>query len=74
MATRRKQSTRTPPSGIKIKPKNRGRLRKTTGTKSGQKVPIATLKKLKRSKNPTTRKRANFALNVRTGKIGGKKR
>ncbi len=61
-------------SGIRINPANRGKLRKTTGTKKGQKVPIAKLKRLKRSKNPTTRKRATFALNVRQGKIGGKRK
>ncbi len=33
--------------------------------KKGQKIPVAKLRKLKRSKNPTTRKRANFALNAR---------
>lgn len=61
-------------SGIRIKKSNQGKLRKSTGTKKGQKVPIAKLKKMKNSPNPTTRKRATFALNVRQGKIGGKKR
>jgi oligoendopeptidase F len=50
---------------IRIKKANRGKLRKSTGTKKGQKIPVKTLQKLKKSKNPTTRKRANFALNAR---------
>lgn len=64
-------------SGIRINPANKGKLRKTAGAKSGRKVPISTLKRLKRSKNPTTRKRATFALNAKTkfrNKGGGKKR
>lgn len=65
MATKRKP--------IRIKPSNKGKLRKSTGTKKGQKVPIKKLERLARSKNKTTKKRAVFALNVRRGKIGGKK-
>lgn len=65
-------STRRKP--IRIKPSNKGKLRKSTGTKKGRKVPIKTLERLARSKNKTTKKRAVFALNVRRGKIGGKKR
>lgn len=61
-------------SGIKIRKANRGKTRKATGTKKGQKVPIKELRRRARSSNPTTKKRAVFALNVRTGKIGGKKR
>ena len=52
-------------SGIRIKKSNRGKLRKSTGTKKGQKIPVSKLRKLKRSKNPKTRKRATFALNAR---------
>jgi oligoendopeptidase F len=52
-------------SGIKIKKSNQGKLRKATGTKKGQKIPVAQLQKMKKSKNPTTRKRATFALNAR---------
>lgn len=52
-------------SGIHIKKSNRGKLRKSTGTKKGQKIPVSKLRKMKRSKNPKTRKRANFALNAR---------
>lgn len=59
---------------IRIKKSNQGKLRKSTRTKKGNKIPVATLKKLKNSKNPTTRKRANFALNARKFKKGGKKK
>lgn len=59
MAKRRK-------GGIKIKAKNRGKLRATAGTKKGKKIPLSTLRRLKKSKNPTTRRRATFALNART--------
>lgn len=52
-------------SGIKIKKANRGKLRAATKTRKGQKIPVSTLRRLKKSKNPTTRKRANFALNAR---------
>lgn len=52
-------------SGIHIKKSNRGKLRKSTGTKKGNKIPVSKLRKLKKSKNPKTRKRANFALNAR---------
>jgi oligoendopeptidase F len=52
-------------SGIKIKASNQGKLRKTTQTKKGQKIPVAKLQKLSHSKNPTTRKRAVFAMNAR---------
>lgn len=52
-------------SGIHIKKSNRGKLRKSTGTKKGKKIPVSKLRKMKRSKNPKTRKRATFALNAR---------
>lgn len=68
MATRRRRS------GINIKQANKGKMRKTAGVKKGQKIPISRLRQLKRSKDPTTRKRATFALNVRQGKIGGGRR
>lgn len=58
--------------GIGIKPSNAGKLRASTGTKQGDTIPIATLQKLKKSKNPTTRKRANFALNARKWNSAGK--
>lgn len=66
MARRKKKSR------IYIKPENRGKLRKSTGTKKGKKIPVSKLRKLKKSKNPTTRKRATFAMNAR--KWGRKKR
>lgn len=66
MARRRRKG------GIKIKKANRGKLRKSTKTKKGKKIPVSKLQKMKRSKNPTTRKRATFALNAR--KWGKKKR
>lgn len=53
---------------IKIKASNQGKLRSQTGTKKGQTIPVATLEKLKKSSNPATRKRANFALNARSWK------
>lgn len=52
-------------SGIHIKKSNRGKLRKSTGTKKGKKIPVSKLRKMKKSKNPKTRKRATFALNAR---------
>jgi len=58
---------------IDIKKANRGKLRKAAGTKKGQKIPVATLKKMKKSKDPKTRKRANFALSARKWKKGRKK-
>jgi oligoendopeptidase F len=61
-------------SGIKIKKKNRGKLRKATGTKKGKKIPVSTLRRLKKSKNPTTRRRATFALNARKFKKGGRRK
>ena len=50
---------------IRIKKSNKGKLRKTTGTKKGEKIPVSQLRKLAKSKNPKTRKRAQFALNAR---------
>jgi oligoendopeptidase F len=67
MATRRR-------SGIHIKKKNRGKLRATTKTKKGQKIPASTLRRLKKSKNPKTRKRATFALNARKWKKTGRRK
>lgn len=62
-------------SGINIKKSNRGKLRKASGTKKGNKIPISKLRKMKKSKNPKTRQRANFALNARTKfKKGGRRK
>ena len=53
-------------SRIYIKPANRGKLRKSvkSRTRKGT-IPVRVLQKLKKSKNPKTRKRATFALNAR---------
>jgi hypothetical protein len=69
MAVKRKRR-----SGIKIKKANRGKLRKTAKAKKGQKIPVSKLRSMKKSKNPKTRQRANFALNARKFKKGGKKK
>lgn len=62
-------------SSIKIKKSRQGKLRKTAGAKKGKKIPVSKLKALKKSKNPKTRKRANFALNARKFKKSrGKKK
>lgn len=60
-------------SGIKIKKSNQGKLRKSSGTKKGKKIPVSKLRKMKKSSNPKTRKRANFALNARKWNKGKKK-
>jgi oligoendopeptidase F len=60
-------------SGIKIKKSKQGSLRKIAGVKKGQKIPVSTLRRLKKSKSAATRKKANFALNARKFKKGGKK-
>lgn len=72
--SRKKTRSSKPPSGIKINPANQGKMRKTAGAKSGQKIPVERLRKLKNSKNPMTRKRANFALNAKTKFGKGKKK
>lgn len=59
---------------IKIKKSNQGKLRRSTRTKKGQKIPVSTLQRLKNSKNPKTRKRATFALNARKWKHTGRKK
>ena len=45
--------------------KNPGSLRKTAGVKKGQKISGKELSKLSKSKNPTTRKRANLAKTLK---------
>ena len=66
MATKRKP--------IRIAKKNQGKMRKTTGAKKGQKVPLSKLRRLAKSKNPTTRKRAVFAINAKTKFGKGRKK
>lgn len=59
---------------IKIKKSNTGKLRKSTGTKKGNRIPVSKLRKMKSSKNPKTRQRATFALNARKFTRRGKKK
>jgi len=62
-------------SPIKIKKKNRGKLRAHAGAKKGKNIPVSTLRRLKKSKSAAVRKRATFALNARKWrKTGGKRR
>jgi hypothetical protein len=61
-------------SPIRIKKSNQGKLRKATRTKKGSTIPVSTLRKLKNSKNPVTRRRATFALNARSFKKVGRKK
>lgn len=53
---------------MKIKKSNAGKLRRSAGVRKGQKIPVATLKRLKHSRNAKTRRRATFALNARKWK------
>lgn len=52
-------------SGIHINPSNKGKLHKALGVPAGEKIPVRDLEKAAHSTNPTTRKRAQFALNAR---------
>jgi hypothetical protein len=45
--------------------KKPGSLRKTAGVKKGKKISSKELTKLSKSKNPTTRKRANLAKTLK---------
>lgn len=73
--TRRRSSSRPRRNPIRIKKSNRGKLRKAAGARKGQKIPVSKLRQMKRSKDPRTRKRANFALVSRGWrKTGGKKK
>jgi oligoendopeptidase F len=51
---------------IRIKPSKQGSLRAATKTKKGKNIPTSTLRRLKKSKSPAMRKKANFALNARS--------
>lgn len=73
MAAKSSKSSKSK-SGINIKKSNQGKLRSSTKTKKGSKIPVATLQKLAKSKNPKTRKRAQFALNARKWNSGGSKK
>jgi oligoendopeptidase F len=75
MARKRKGSSRRKGgSGIRIKPANKGKLRKAAKAKKGRKIPVKKLQQMKRSKSPKTRKRATFALNARKWRKGGRKK
>lgn len=50
---------------VRIKPENKGKLRKALGAKKGQKIPLSKLRSAARSKNEKTRARAQFAINAR---------
>lgn len=51
---------------INIKKSRRGTLKRKTNQRTKQgKIPVKVLRKMKKSKNPKTRKKANFALNAR---------
>jgi len=49
-----------------IDPSKKGALRKTLHIKKGQVIPEAKLKKAEKSKNPTTRRRANLAQTLKS--------
>ena len=51
-----------------LKGLKKGALHKQLGIPEKKKIPVTTLEKLKNSKNPKTRKRANFALAARKWK------
>jgi hypothetical protein len=78
MARRRRKKASTKRrrrSGISINPANKGKLRKAAKVKKGRKIPVSKLRSMKKSKNPKTRQRANFALNARTKfKKGGRRK
>lgn len=61
-------------SGIRIKKKNRGKLRAKAGVKKGKKIPVSKLRKMKKSKSAATRRQATFALNARKWKKGGRRK
>jgi len=48
-----------------IKPSSKGALRKSLGVKKGHKIPEEMLEKASKSKNPTTRKRADLAITLK---------
>jgi hypothetical protein len=48
-----------------IKPSTKGALRKSLGVKKGRNIPEALLEKATKSKNPTTRKRAELAVTLK---------
>jgi len=53
---------------IRIKKSHKGRLRRKAGVKKGKPIPVAKLRRLKKSKSAATRRQATFALNARKWK------
>lgn len=54
---------------IHIKESHKGLLHKKLGVPEGEKIPMKKVKKAAKSKNPTLKKEAVFAENVKEGKI-----
>jgi hypothetical protein len=50
---------------IKIKSSHKGKLHKALGVPAGQPIPLSKEEKAARSKNPTLRREAQFAINAR---------
>jgi hypothetical protein len=50
---------------INIKPSRKGLLHKKLGVPQGEKIPASKLAKAKKSKSPSLRKEANFAVNAK---------
>lgn len=48
-----------------VKPENKGKLRKSLGVKKGERIPEVKLEKALHSKNKKTKKRAQFAENMK---------
>ncbi len=55
---------------IAIKPSHKGLLHKDLGIKASAPIPAADLMKALHSKNPSVRKRANFARNAKSWNHG----
>lgn len=58
---------------IAIAPSHKGRLHAKLGVAPGKKLSVSEEEKAKHSSSPAERKEANFALNARKWKHGGKK-
>jgi len=59
---------------IRIKKRNRGKLRSQTKKNKNGNIKRSELLRKKRSKNPKTRKRATFALNARKWRKKGRRK
>ncbi len=53
-------------STIHIKKSRKGSLRRIAKAKKGQPIAVSTLTRLAKSKNPKTRRKAQFAINARS--------